>query len=822
MKSKRGLKILAVVVAAVIVLLVLASVVVKIIFTKDKLLSLLVPRIESTLDRKVEIEDVSVSIWGGLGVDVQGMTVWNKPGFFQNELFKFDQLSIRVKFWPLLRKRIEVKKLILENPQINLETSKDGISNFADLIKGEAERISMPAAFDQLQITNGKIVYLDDKNKRTIILRQFEESAILSLDEKMENAQISGKITVPSIDLSLPGYSGKLPPLTLSLEHDVNLNMPGQFLDVTALKIGIAQVRMDVKGRVERLNTSPVLDLKVDSESIPLKDVFASLPREEGSPLNQLSTSGDVSITASIQGGLGKELTPEIQGKVTIKDARIDFASVPKPFTMPYGEMNFNNRSVSFFSSEAKLADAPMELKLVLEDFADPSLTSELRTKLNLAVLGELVELPQQTRFAGHADINIKAYGKTKKPEKMILSGRVDLQKVEAATPALGVPVRNLDAGISLKDGNLDISKLSLSMGKSSLNLQGKLYGAVPYILSSGKEKPLFSFNLNSSFIDLDEIFPVSGKGEVKPASPGADAAPLPPINASGQIFIQRGRFRGIEFADFSSRLEVTGGLLELENIVSTIYSGTVGGKVSTDLKQPEHLQFDMNLTANQIEANDFMSRFAALDDRLFGKLNLNATFSGEGNRLEDIHKSILAQGTVNFTDGKLVNWELVDSLSSFVGARIAREQGIRTLRNSFRIENGRVWFDDFSAATKDGDFELAGSVGLDGSLDYELTLILSPELSARFSVPPQLAAKFGALGDLSRYLKNEQGRVVLDVRISGQAKRPRFAFDASKVEKRITGQVKAKLEEKEDGLKEEVTKKAEDLLKDLFKKKKK
>ena len=61
-----------------------------------------------------------------------------------------------------------------------------------------------------------------------------------------------------------------------------------------------------------------------------------------------------------------------------------------------------------------------------------------------------------------------------------------------------------------------------------------------------------------------------------------------------------------------------------------------------------------------------------------------------------------------------------------------------------------------------------------------------------------------------------------MDVRISGQAKRPRFAFDASKMEKRITGQVKAKLEEKEDELKEEVTKKAEDLLKDLFKKKKK
>jgi len=811
MKSKKGLKILIGVVAGVIILLILASVVVKIVFTKEKLLSLLVPKIEEALKRKVEIEDINVSIWGGLGVDVEGMRVFNPPGFVQEELFKFDQLSIRVKFLPLLRKRIEIKKLILEGPEINLEKNKEGVTNFEDLTKGEGGAILIPVAFDQLQIRNGKILYLDSKGKKRIVLHQYEQNAKLSLDEKMENAKVTGKITVDQIELNLPDYKGTLPPLTFSLEHDINFNMPKDFLDIRSAKIGIAKVRLDVKGRVEKVSTDPILNLTVESDKIALEDVFASLPKEESSPLNQLTTSGNLTISASFQGGTKAKLLPQIRGKITFQKIRVDFVQVPQPFSMPYGEINFNNRSLSFFSSEAKLGEAPMELKLVVEDFSDPNLTSELKTKFDLALLEEFVSFPEKTNLAGQADINVKAYGKVKKLERMNFSGRVDLQKVEVATPTLGVPIRNLDAGITFKGGDIDIPNLSLSLGKSSLNLQGKVYGAIPHFLFQHEEKPLFSFSLDSPFLDLDEIFPApSQEGEAKEKTPGADSILLPDINVGGQIFIKRVIFREMEFNNLSASIDITDGVLHLDNIVAEVFSGSVGGKVTCDLNDIDHIQYDMNVTASQIEANDFLSRFTAFDDRLFGRLNLNASFSGRGNRLEEIQKSLSANGTVTFADGKLVNWELLDKLASFLKMKSLKEQKIKTLRNSFRIADERVWFDDFSATTKDGDFELIGSVGLDGSLDYKLTAVLSPELSSRFD----------ALGDLSDYLKNEEGRVVLDIKISGPAKNPQFVLDMSKAEEKFKEQMKGKLREEEDKIKDQLKEKAEDLLKDLFKKK--
>jgi uncharacterized protein involved in outer membrane biogenesis len=812
MKSKKGFKILIGMVIGIILLIVAATVVVKLVFTKEKLMAMLVPRIETALKRKVEIQDVSVSIWRGLGVDVIGMKVLNPPGFNQPTLLQFDQLQVRVKFLPLLHKRIEISKLILKDPLINLEKTPTGVSNYADLTESQGGRIILPVAFDQMEIKNGEIHYQDSQGGKEIYLHHLDQSARLSLDEKMENASVVGKITVPQIELSLPDYKGKLPPLALSIEHDVNLNMPGDWLDIKSLKIGIAKIEMEVKGKIENISTIPVLNLVVESNEIPMSDLIASLPQTEASLTSKLKLSGNMKITALFKGATKGQQPLQARGKIELNNVRADFAGVPESFNMPYGEVNFTNQSLNFFTSQAKIGQAPMELKVVVDNFTDPNLTAELKAKLNLAMLAEVVQMPEKTSLAGNADINVKAYGKLKKaikvigPEGMNVSGQLQLSNVEATTPAIGVPVSNLNATFSFQKGNVDIPSLSLSLGKSSLTLQGKIYGAIPYFVSKQGEKPLMDFSMNSPLLDLDEILPPSPEtkpGE-KTASPDT-ILPLPNIDVEGQISIQKAIFRKVELTDLSAKVEVKDGVLHLDNIASKVYSGSVGGKVSCDLNDIEHIPYSIDVTANQIEANDFLSQFTGFDNHLYGKLNMTADFSGKGNELTDVRKTLAAKGKVTFTDGKLVDWDILNKIASFLKMDSFKEQQIKTLWNVFRIENSRVWFDDFSANTQDGDYKLIGSVGLDGSLDYKLNAVLSPALSA----------KFDALGSFSNYLKNDQGRVVLDIKIKGPVTNPEFALDTSQSQEKLQQDVKEKAQEQ---LKE----KGQDLLDQLLKKKKK
>ena len=180
MKPKKGLKILLGVVVGIILLIIIATVIVKLVFTKEKLMAMLVPRIETALKRKVEIQDVSVSVWKGLGVDVEGVKVLNPPGFSQEVLVEFNQLQVRVKFFPLLQKRIEIRRFILKDPVINLEKTPTGVSNYADLTESKGGKIVLPIAFDQMEIKNGEIHYQDSQGEKEIRRKENEEFLELS------------------------------------------------------------------------------------------------------------------------------------------------------------------------------------------------------------------------------------------------------------------------------------------------------------------------------------------------------------------------------------------------------------------------------------------------------------------------------------------------------------------------------------------------------------------------------------------------------------------------------------------------------------------
>ena len=136
MKIKKGWKIVLWIIGILIALIIITSVVVRIIFTKEKLISMIQPRVEEALRRKVVIEDISPSIFKGLGVDIKGLRISNLSGFEQEDLFRIKSFSVRVKFLPLLKKRVEIRKIILDKPEIFIEKNKEQILNIADLMKG--------------------------------------------------------------------------------------------------------------------------------------------------------------------------------------------------------------------------------------------------------------------------------------------------------------------------------------------------------------------------------------------------------------------------------------------------------------------------------------------------------------------------------------------------------------------------------------------------------------------------------------------------------------------------------------------------------------
>jgi len=111
-------------------------------------------------------------------------------------------------------------------------------------------------------------------------------------------------------------------------------------------------------------------------------------------------------------------------------------------------------------------------------------------------------------------------------------------------------------------------------------------------------------------------------------------------------------------------------------------------------------------------------------------------------------------------------------------------------------------------------DYVVNGSQGLDGTLDYSMAVLLSEQASAKVSVP-------GFAGEALKFLKDESGRLKLDLSVGGTSSNPAVALDTRQAQLRAEEAAKQKLGDEATKAEEQLKQKGQDLLKDIFKKKK-
>ncbi|MBI9089430.1 MAG: AsmA family protein [Desulfobacterium sp.] len=282
--------------------------------------------------------DLDLSIFPWAGVALSDISLGNPKGFAEETFVTVKRFEVRVKLLPLLSKTVEVKKFVLESPQIYLEKKKNGQTNWTMVPPGSPPKKTQPtekspppkkpptalpvkALFvDQFAITNGLVRYND----------QAQEI----------QKEISG-ITLTLEDLNLT-HPIKLTFSALADGHRVSLNgrigplgdTPGMGaipLDIT-LK-ALEEITMTVKGVVTDPIQAPGVDLNLAVSPFSPKKLMASLgiaiPVTTTDPtvLERLSLNlnlkGDPTAVAVSDGVLG------------LDDSTMNFSAQAREFAKP-------------------------------------------------------------------------------------------------------------------------------------------------------------------------------------------------------------------------------------------------------------------------------------------------------------------------------------------------------------------------------------------------------------------------------------------------------------------------------------------------------
>jgi len=113
--------------------------------------------------------DLQISVFPWLGIDVQALSL-SQPEQIGGDMLSVQNAQLRVKFMPLLSKKVEVDTVVLKDPKVRLVTLKDGTDSFSGLT-GDSEEDSsadqqagaaVALVIQGVELSNGSVI-IDDQ-----------------------------------------------------------------------------------------------------------------------------------------------------------------------------------------------------------------------------------------------------------------------------------------------------------------------------------------------------------------------------------------------------------------------------------------------------------------------------------------------------------------------------------------------------------------------------------------------------------------------------------------------------------------------------------
>jgi uncharacterized protein involved in outer membrane biogenesis len=832
MALSRKAKIWLVILSIPVLLIIAGVVALKVLFTSERLKAFLIPKIEEATHRTVTVSDISLSIFPSLAIEIDTLKVSNisGEGFSERPFLALDRLVLDVKLFPLLKGSLEVPNVLVEQPVILLEINEEGLTNYAPVPEEEDTghvrvRVTMEGGeflLSNLQIVNGAVEYYDKEENTAIRLEGIQQSTRIHGEPVMREVRLWTESSVENFSYGT---------LASNLVSGLRLTSKGELLyreqdDRLTIEQGegtVQDIVLNIKGSVENVSTAPFMNIILESDKAGIPDLLSLAPPEYMKKAEGLQGTGTAKVNITVSGIISDTTKPDVHGVISATNATIRYGSLPKPITDVYIVCDFTKtmkkQEFRITKFAARLGDNPLSATMTIVNFEDPSLTLSLSASLNLGEVKEYYPVEAGTELSGRLNANVNIAGKVNNQKSMKASGSMVFQNVTVKSATSSTPLRNLNGTIAFNNQLVESKKLSMNIGKSDLSFAFALRNYLSIISEAkGGSRPTATLSLSSSRLFTKDLISEDQKSASTGKQPAKKSGlPLPGIDMDVTASIGTLTMEKFELTNVRASLRISEGLVTLQNFTCNTYNGTITTKGTLGLQNPDRPVFDLTFDMSNIDAHAMLPEFTSFGKRFYGKLNMDTALKGELNDTLGLVTSALSgTGRVQVQSGKLEGFKVNQSLASMLNLPSLEMVSFKDWANTFTISNGRMVMKDLKISALNAEYIVNGAFGLDGSLDYTMTLLLPPETSSKITLP-------GFAGQAVDLFKDPSGRVKLDFSVTGTSDNPKLSLETSAAKKKAEELAKQKLEAEKKKLEEQLKKKAEDLLKDIdpFKKKK-
>jgi hypothetical protein len=422
----------------------------------------------------------------------------------------------------------------------------------------------------------------------------------------------------------------------------------------------------------------------------------------------------------------------------------------------------------------ASVSGQPVSARLTAWRFSDPLVDFAVRGNVDLAAVAPMLApmiSGESPKLAGRVVVDVSGRGRVKDAATLALGGSADLHDVSVEGAGLPKKIEGVNGQIQFSSDHAMVKALTARAGKSSYTLDASVSRPMALMATPGKVAPAdVAFTLRSPYLDLAELLPVT---------PGAPF--LPNARGGGRVSIDRLIQGKLDVAAVTADVKLAPGMLESPKFSLQGYGGTVSGDAKFDLSDTRKPVYAVKAIVDSVKADALLSAWTPAKNLLAGTLNTKLDFSGAGQTPSDLKQTLTLVGLASLADGHLGPGPALEAIAQFVKVPKLKQVDFKTLELPMRVEHGRIISDPIKLNGPAGDWKLAGALGFDGALDYAVSVTLPPEVVNKLGADAALAA--GALAD-------PQGRVLLDLHLSGTTTSPRVSWDTRAMQARLAGRV--------------------------------
>jgi hypothetical protein len=398
---------------------------------------------------------------------------------------------------------------------------------------------------------------------------------------------------------------------------------------------------------------------------------------------------------------------------------------------------------------------------------------------------------------------------------------------------------------VAFNPSTVNLQQFSATTGKSDISVNGVLENFYGFVFKNQELKG--NFNLNSNQLAVND-FMTTEAPKTETATKKSEAMKIPAfLNCSLTAKANTVLYDNLTLKNVSGKIIIKDQKATLQNGKTDIFGGSISfnGDVSTKEKTPK---FNMDLGLNKVDIMqtftqlDMMKKIAPIAGIINGKLNSTIKLSGNLNETEmtpilssltgDLLGQLLST-TVNSSNSTLLT--ALDNNLNFVDLK---KLNLNDLKAAITFKDGKVNVKPFDIKYQDIKVNVGGTHGFDQNMNYNLKLDvpakylgteannliakLSPADAQKVQSIPVNAIIGGNFSSPKITTDVKQATTNLVNNLVKQQKEKVVSSTKNTVNSIISNATKPKNDTTKTDVKKDVKTKANNLIKDIFGKKKK